>query len=131
MKGRLCGSARLPGDDARRKLGAAGEEVACRWLEENGWKILDRNWRTREGELDIIARDGSTTVFVEVKTRRNKSFGEPEESVTRIKMKRIRQLAAAYIYDSGLSGDVRFDVISVMPDESNRGWNVRHFESAF
>lgn len=121
----------MPGKDRRRRLGGAGEEVACRFLEEKGLKILDRNWRTGSGELDIVAGDGTTVVFVEVKTRLNTSYGEPEESITREKIERIRRLAIAYMNESGLKGGMRFDVISVLPDDTGEEWSVRHLKDAF
>ncbi|MBN2169205.1 MAG: YraN family protein [Actinobacteria bacterium] len=130
-KSRRYGGRVLPGKDRRQRLGNAGEEVACGYLANNGLEILDRNWRTKSGELDIIVRDGAAIVFVEVKTRLNKAYGEPEESITRKKTERIRRLALAYMSESGLKGEMRFDVISVLPDDTGEDWSVRHLKNAF
>src|SRR3954451_15768526 len=82
---------------AKDILGRRGEQAAADHLTELGWQILDRNWRCREGELDIVARDGTELVFVEVKTRSSLAFGAPAEAVDRVKAARIRQLALRWI----------------------------------
>ena len=80
-----------------------------------GYEVLDRNWRRREGELDLIIRRGRSIVFCEVKTRSSNRFGAPIEAITRVKQLRIRALAARWLGESTLSaGDLRFDVASVM-----------------
>ncbi len=115
----------------RRELGRRGEDVACRHLEGSGYTIIERNWRSRTGELDIIAAKGGTTVFVEVKSRSGSAFGEPEEAVTPVKVRRIRALAAEYLASAGSRGEVRFDVISVMADPRGGPGELRHLEDAF
>ena len=94
--------------------------------------VLARNWRVREGELDLIARAGQTIVFCEVKTRRSDAFGIPAEAVTRAKQMRIRRLAVQWLADSGerAAGDLRFDVAGVTPDGRGQ-WIVDVLESAF
>jgi putative endonuclease len=101
--------------DPRRALGAAGEDVAAAWYERRGYEIVARNWRCRDGELDLIVRAGRTYVFCEVKTRRSNAFGAPVEAVTRDKQMRIRRLAARWLEDGapGPAKDIRFDVASV------------------
>ncbi len=101
--------------DARRSLGAAGEQRAARWYEANGYRVVDRNWRCREGELDLVVARGRLLVFVEVKTRRTDRFGVPAEAVTRAKQRRLRVLASRYIDATGARpGALRFDVVSIL-----------------
>jgi putative endonuclease len=93
--------------------------------------VLARNWRVREGELDVIARAGTTIVFCEVKTRRSDAYGIPAEAVTAVKQARIRRLAVQWLAATGERAAVlRFDVAAVMPD--GRGeWIVDVIEDAF
>jgi putative endonuclease len=103
---------------ARRALGADGERLAAQWYEEHGYEILDRNWRRREGEVDLIVRLGKTVAFCEVKTRTTDRFGSGAESVLEAKQRRIRRLAARWLSElTPASGrarvDVRFDVVSI------------------
>jgi len=99
---------------ARIDLGRFGEDTAARGLAAQGWRILDRNWRCRLGEIDIVAQDGGDLVVVEVKTRRGTAFGPPEEAVTQAKLARLRRLAAAWLgaQDRRFDG-VRVDVVAV------------------
>ena len=101
---------------ARRALGAKGEDVAAAWYTKQGYEVVARNWRCREGELDLILRSGRTYVFCEVKTRTSTLFGAPVEAVTRDKQMRIRRLAARWLQDGapGPAKDIRFDVASVL-----------------
>ena len=101
----------------RVNLGKTGEDLACRELERLGYAILDRRVRFRGGEIDIVARDGQTLVFVEVKARETGAFGGGGEAVTMYKRRRIVQLAIEYVARRRL-GDcgVRFDVVSVQLD---------------
>jgi putative endonuclease len=94
----------------RQALGRWGEDLAARHLEASGYEVLSRNWRCREGELDIVARCGDALVFVEVKARSGTAFGEPAEA------RRIHGLAARWLVECRPPGwhDLRFDVISVV-----------------
>jgi putative endonuclease len=93
--------------------------------------VLARNWRVREGELDLIARSGATIVFCEVKTRRTDAFGIPAEAVTPAKQARIRRLAVRWLADNGEhAAGLRFDVAAVRPDGRGR-WIVDVLEGAF
>ncbi len=116
------GASRRPhqdgGADRRRALGSEGEDLAARWYEEQGYEVLERNWRRREGEVDLIVRRAATVVFSEVKTRTNERFGTGAESVLPAKQRRIRRLAARWLSELtpavGRSRiDVRFDVVSI------------------
>lgn len=102
----------------RRTLALEGEDRAAAWYEAHGYEILDRNWRRREGEVDLIARQGSTVVFCEVKTRSDDRFGTGAEAVLPAKQRRLRRLAARWLSElTPASGrarvEVRFDVCSI------------------
>lgn len=98
----------------RRQLGQAGEDLAVAALKKQGYKILERNYRTPRGEIDLIARQRGVLVFVEVKTRRSAAFGEPQEAVSPAKQARLTRLAGYYLNQKGL-GQVkaRFDVVAI------------------
>lgn len=104
---------------AKDAVGAYGERVAVRALQEAGWEILDRNWRGRRGELDVVARDGDDLVVVEVKTRTGSGFGHPAEAVTAAKLARLRRLAGEWLgaHDVRAAG-VRIDVVAVLRGRS-------------
>jgi putative endonuclease len=116
---------------ARRALGAAGEDAVAEWYADAGYSVLARNWRIREGEIDLVTRRAATIVFCEVKTRRSDAFGTPAEAVTPRKQARLRTLAVRWLSDNKTRADVlRFDVASVKPD--GRGaWIVDVLEAAF
>ncbi|CAM3208266.1 YraN family protein [Prescottella defluvii] len=112
-------------------LGAMGEDLAARVLTDAGLQILDRNWRCRHGELDLVAVDGDTVVFVEVKTRSGLGFGSPAEAVTYSKQRRIRMLAQRWLSASERHWpNVRFDVVSVLVDR-HRAPEVTHLVAVF
>lgn len=117
--------------DVRRQVGDAGENAVADWYRAAGFVIVARNWRVREGEIDLIVRRGRVLVFCEVKTRRSDAFGVPAEAVTFRKQSRIRKLASQWLAtNDGDAGEVRFDVASVHPD--GRGeWSVDVIEAAF
>ena len=99
---------------ARLALGKTGEDLACRELERRGYAIVARRYRRRGGELDIIARDGPTMVFVEVKAREGRAFGEAGEAVTANKRRTIARLALDYLVRHRLAEcPCRFDVVSI------------------
>jgi putative endonuclease len=103
---------------ARLALGAAGEERAAAWYQGRGYVVLHRNWRCREGELDLVVRRGTELVFVEVKTRRTDRFGIPAEAVTPAKQRRLRALASRYLEESDARArSLRFDVVSILAGE--------------
>ena len=104
--------------DDRRRLGRLGEEIAAAYLARRGYDIVTRNWRTRAGELDIVARDGEWLVIVEVRARRGGGatapvLGRPEESVTRRKQAQLAALAEAYLFEHPWHGPWRVDVIAL------------------
>lgn len=96
-------------------LGAEGEDLSAAWYEAQGYRVVARNWRCREGELDLVLHQGDTIVFCEVKTRSSLAFGSPLEAVTPVKQRRIRRLAAAWLRETdGQASEVRFDVAAVL-----------------
>lgn len=112
-------------------LGKAGEEVALKYLKRKKFKIIKKGFRLHKGEIDVIAYDRKTLVFVEVKTRRSRSFGLPEESVTTAKQRQIKKIAQGFMAFNNLENvECRFDVISLI-FKKNDGYSIRHFKDAF
>jgi putative endonuclease len=113
------------------ELGSLGEDIAVTYLTDAGLRVLDRNWRCREGELDIVARDQDALVFCEVKTRRGISFGYPAEAVTAAKQRRLRTLAQRWLaaHDQH-APELRFDVVGVLVRPA-RPALVTHLRAAF
>ncbi|MGE0593533.1 MAG: YraN family protein [Vicinamibacterales bacterium] len=120
----------LPGEPDRQALGQAGEDVACDALRQRGYEVVARRYRTRLGEIDIVARDGSTTVFVEVKARRGAAFGSGAEAVTATKRRRLVRMARDYLARArGPAAPCRFDVVTL--DGGPDGWRVEVIAGAF
>ncbi|SOD74197.1 putative endonuclease [Jatrophihabitans sp. GAS493] len=121
---------------AKDAIGKYGEDVAARHLQESGLEILERNWRCRAGELDIVALDGETLVFCEVKTRSGVGFGTPLEAITPVKAARIRRLAVQWLNQKRQSEQLRyhrglrFDVVAVLRARSGAA-EVTHVTAAF
>ena len=125
---------------ARIAVGRYGEDVAVAHLEAAGLEVVARNWRCREGEIDIIAREGAVLVMCEVKTRRALGFGTPLEAVTAAKASRLRRLAARWLAEQRSAGssssardgyaEVRFDVVSVLRPLTGAAV-VEHLRGAF
>ncbi|TAL11647.1 MAG: YraN family protein [Nitrospirae bacterium] len=100
--------------NVRTVLGSEGERAAAAFLEARGYRIRERNYRTRLGELDLVAEEGDTLVFVEVKVRRNDRFGGPAAAITAAKQARIARLAQQYVVSRRLGGrPCRFDVVLI------------------
>jgi putative endonuclease len=98
----------------RRQLGRRGEQIAAQHLQQQGYEILTRNWRCEWGEIDIVAREGDTLAFVEVRTRRGERFGTPEESITPDKKAHMIAAAQTYLQEQGLEEvDWRIDVTAI------------------
>lgn len=99
----------------RRTAGSWGENLALRYLQQRGFMLVERNYRTRYGEIDLVVRDGDSLVFVEVKLRRGESFGAPVEAVTPGKQAAIRSLAEQYLSECNQDfGELRFDVVGIL-----------------
>lgn len=110
-------------------LGKAGEEAAASYLERQGYVIRDRNWRKNHLELDIVALKDQELVVVEVKTRRNTDYIQPQDAVNWQKIRRIVIAADAYIKHYGLDLPVRFDIVTVVGDASS--FQIEHIREAF
>ncbi|HHW92182.1 MAG TPA: YraN family protein [Firmicutes bacterium] len=99
----------------RKEIGQLGEEMALRYLRRQGYRILERNFRCRLGEIDLIAREKEELVFIEVKTRTSTRFGLPQEAVNWEKQRRLSRLAQFYLVSRGLAGiNCRFDVVAIL-----------------
>lgn len=116
-----------------KSIGAEGEDLAAEYLCKKGFTIIERNYRYGKGELDIIANDPAKRylVFVEVKTRKNLEYGEPEYAITKNKIRQIRKIAESYLYEKEITEiECRFDIIAIL-------WNrelkpiINHYENAF
>ncbi len=117
-------------DTSGRRLGALGEERAEAFLRERGYRIRERNYRCPLGEIDIVAEEGDTIVFVEVKTRKGLAFGWPKEAVGRRKMRKLSQVASFYLKEKGLlERKARFDVVSIIL--SPEGEDIEILPNAF
>lgn len=106
----------------RKEIGRWGENLACQYLEKNNYRIIERNFLCRQGEIDIIAEDiqKKEIVFLEVKTRSNLKYGNPAEAVNKLKQKHIKQVAKYYIYKKQLNNiAIRIDIIEVYILEQN------------
>ena len=119
-------------DDPRHRLGRRGEHAAAEHLERLGWRVVARNHRTRFGELDLVALDGRTLVFVEVKTRRGR--GQPWDALGPQKQAQVRRMARAFlaeVEDRPRTSAIRFDAIGVVFDLADRLVALDHLEAAF
>ncbi len=112
-----------------RSLARWGEDLAARFLVRRGWQVHARNVRTPYGEIDLVARDGRTWVFVEVKTRRGARWAWPEDAVTPAKLERLTQAALYWLEETGQPPDVpwRIDVVAIVARPGHRP-EIRHFE---
>ena len=99
---------------AHNELGKWGENQAAVYLEEKGYVILERDWKSGHHDLDIVAKDGDTLIIVEVKTRRNRLFGDPEEAIDYKKRKNLQSVINHYVKSHRIGQDVRFDIISIV-----------------
>jgi putative endonuclease len=126
--------ATLDGVRVKDAVGRFGEQLAVDLLARSGLTVLERNWRSADGEIDIIARDGPVLVVVEVKTRSSLAFGDPAEAVSPAKAARVRRLAAQWLAAHRACGqrwsEVRFDVVAVVR-HTPAGPSVRHIRAAF
>lgn len=119
--------------DSRKQKGAAAEELAAAALIEKGYRVLERNWRCRFGELDIVAETGETLVVIEVRSRSGTaSFGTPSESVNARKMMQVRNTAQQYVHQKRYyERPIRFDVISIILRPDLTPVSMDHIENAF
>ena len=113
-------------------LGSYGEFLARRYLKAQGYRILEENFRNKLGEIDLIAQDGKTVCFIEVKTRQSLGTGQPYEAVTPWKIRKLSQMATSYLKYKYHSLEVpsRFDVVSIVQDKETPP-NIKHIKNAF
>ncbi|MCP5098558.1 MAG: YraN family protein [Chloroflexi bacterium] len=117
--------------DGRKRLGAWGESVAAHQLEAQGYRLVARNWRCRHGEIDIIAQAADDCyAFVEVKTRRGRDMGTPEEGLTYRKSQKLMQLAQIYLSEHDLDVDWQIDLVAVELDKSGKLLRCEHIPNA-
>jgi len=115
----------------RQATGNLGEKLAAEFLKKKGYHVLQTNYRCPEGEVDIVARWQDCLVFVEVRTKRSREFGSPEESITPVKMAKLRRVAAHYQQThSDLSASWRIDVMAIEMDMQNRPRRIEQIENA-
>lgn len=118
-------------DKSTREIGREGEDLAAAYLESKGYTILERNYFFRRAEVDIVAYDRKQIVFVEVKLRTGKAFGEPEDAVSEEKMHNIYKAAEAWLYERKMDrSPVRFDIISILRVR-NDAPSFKHFKDTF
>ena len=113
-----------------KSLGSKGEDLAVRFLKRKGYRIIERNYKTPIGEIDIIAQDGGTLVFIEVKTRTSASFGYRFEAVDRKKRQKLKNLALLYLKKKAREVPVRFDVLSIFHTQETMN-EIEHIMDAF
>jgi len=116
-----------------KQTGDEGEQLALEFLREKGYSIIETNYRYGKGEIDIIAKDEASDVliFVEVKSRKNLEFGEPEYAITKNKIRQIKRMAQLYFYDKEIKeADCRFDVITILYNQQRKP-DLKHYINAF
>ncbi|MEN8248610.1 MAG: YraN family protein [Bacteroidota bacterium] len=113
----------------KKQIGNKGEDTAVNYLFANGYDVIHRNYRLGRAEIDIIAQIDNTLVFVEVKTRKDNTYGYPEEFVTDAQQERIWQVAEEYVEKTAWQGQLRFDIIAIVWDGPEP--TLDHFEDAF
>ena len=112
---------------AHNELGKWGEDLATAYLEQKGYTIVERDWRSGRRDIDIIARDGNIVVFVEVKTRRSSVFGEPEEAIDFHKLQNLQQAINHYVKSKHIRQPIRFDIVSIVGTIGNTP-DIQHIQ---
>lgn len=112
-------------------LGKIGEDLAARYLVSRGYTILERNWRQGHWEIDLICKKEDLLIFVEVKARTGKAFGNPEEAVHPQKQENLRKASLSYIHKIRHPGEIRFDILSIILGSKNEALEILHLEDAF
>lgn len=115
-----------------KEVARIGERLAAQYLKEQGYQILEHNYRLRTGEIDLIAKEGERIVFVEVKTRRTLKFGVPQAAVTLAKQKQISKIALSYLQANNLlDAPCRFDVVAIFLSSKSTPVKLEHIQNAF
>lgn len=116
-------------DTASKATGRLGEQLAGRYLEKNHCQIVGRNYRTRFGEIDLIAKTNDEILFCEVKTRTSRDYGYPEQAVDSGKIKRMMLAVNSYLSEKNITGFWRLDIISIELDQATRAAKIRWFKN--
>lgn len=116
---------------SRRNIGSAAEAAACQFLRQRGVKLLQKNYHSRFGEIDLIMQEGDTILFVEVRCRKKQAQVNAAESISFAKIKKIRQTAKYYLLQFKLLPDCRFDVIAMTHDVGKSGYTIEWIKNAF
>ena len=111
------------------ELGKKGEDLALEYLQKNGYAILERNWRFKKAEVDIIARKSDVLAVIEVKTRSTNHFGNPQDFVNQKKIKLLVEAINEYVTTKDLDVEVRFDIIAILKNQQK--FEIDHIEDAF
>ena len=114
---------------AHNTIGKKGEEIARKYLENKGYKIIECNYKTKRAEIDIITKYKNTLVFIEVRTRHYESYGTPEETIDYKKRMRLKQNAVAYIHRRKYNGFYRIDAMCLLIDENQGLRRIDHYEN--
>lgn len=115
----------------KRKTGSEGEEIACEFISKLGYKIVERNYQFGHGEIDIIAKDVDTLVFIEVKYRKNLEYGPPELAITKGKQNLVKRTASAYLWEKEIKDELsRIDVIAILKLPGQKP-QINHIINAF
>ena len=111
--------------------GNRGEDLAVAYLQKKHYLIIERNFRTRFGEIDIICKEAQTLVFVEVKTKIGHDFGEPEEMVGKSKIAKVKRMGEVYLQDKGLNVGCRVDVVAIVLENSGSVEKLEHYQAVY
>jgi putative endonuclease len=117
-------------NSSSKKLGIIGETIACNYLIENGYEILERNWRFKKYEIDIIAKTNNAIIVVEVKTRKNTNFGQPEDFVSVTQQKYLTNAINEYVIKNNFNLECLFDIISIKFNNEEKP-TLKHLKNAF
>ncbi len=114
--------------DYKRKIGDKGEEIAANFLIGKGYQMIEKNYTSRYGEIDLVAQESGSLIFVEVKTRTNQTFGLPEASVTPEKLERVKKAGLMWLQaHPDMPDDWRIEVVAIIMDGQQRVQDIRHF----
>jgi putative endonuclease len=111
------------------KLGKFGEQIAANYLQNKGYQILETNYYTRDGEIDLICQKDKILIFVEVKTRTNRAFGWPEEAVTDDKVEKLANTASHYLQEKEIDPEWQIDIISIVINKKAKSAGLKHFQN--
>lgn len=114
-----------------KETGNKGEDLATDYLLKKGYRIIERNFRTRFGEIDIICYDKKTLVFVEVKTKIGHDFGEPEEMVNKRKLSQVKRMGEVYLQDRMIDASCRVDVVAIVMENNGSVERIEHYQAVY